>query len=310
MADNDNPDLERQFRELQDQNHELAKEVAVLRADMNTAQPEPLDAELMTAGVNLSREFFNKVDKGNKDFVSYAQFMVGGVGGGIRPYLKMFYSMIRNMPGQDTEGMNTEQEVEEIYQRNEEARRRALEKQNAGNEPRDDGGRTREDDPGTEPGIPGEGARDGGPTGGGRDTGVRGGERDGAAEPAGETRDEQDQPQRDEGTGDGTTDGLPGETDTDRGPDSGGQGVLQQPVRRNVRYFGQPEALNEGNYAETESALDRLRADMARRDTEMARRDKDNLRWTVGFGIAQIAITVTILAAGFAFLALVGIPAA
>ena len=56
------------------------------------------------------------------------------------------------------------------------------------------------------------------------------------------------------------------------------------------------------NYAETESALDRLRADMARRD-------KDNLRWTVGFGIAQIAITVTILAAGFAFLALVGIPA-
>jgi len=77
------------------------------------------------------------------------------------------------------------------------------------------------------------------------------------------------------------------------------------------------------NYAETESALDRLRADMAdwktdmadwktdmaRRDTDMARRDKDNLRWTVGFGIAQIAVTVTILAAGFAFLALVGIPA-
>ncbi len=56
------------------------------------------------------------------------------------------------------------------------------------------------------------------------------------------------------------------------------------------------------NYAETESALDRLRADIARRD-------KDNLRWTVGFGIAQIAITIAVLAAGFAFLALVGIPA-
>ena len=40
MADNDNPDLERQFRELQDQNHELAKEVAVLRADMNTNYAE------------------------------------------------------------------------------------------------------------------------------------------------------------------------------------------------------------------------------------------------------------------------------
>ena len=64
------------------------------------------------------------------------------------------------------------------------------------------------------------------------------------------------------------------------------------------------------NYAETESALDRLRADMADWKTDMARRDKDNLRWTVGFGIAQIAITVTILAAGFAFLVLVGIPAA
>ena len=64
------------------------------------------------------------------------------------------------------------------------------------------------------------------------------------------------------------------------------------------------------NYAETESALDRLRADMADWKTDMARRDKDNLRWTVGFGIAQIAVTVTILAAGFAFLALVGIPAA
>ncbi len=55
------------------------------------------------------------------------------------------------------------------------------------------------------------------------------------------------------------------------------------------------------NYAETESALDRLRADMAKRD-------KDNLRWTVGFGVAQIAITIAVLAAGFAFLALAGMP--
>jgi len=225
------------------------------KTDVN-AQPERLDAEIMTAGVNLSQEFVNK---GNKDFVSYAQFMIGEVGGGIRPYLKMFYSMIRNMPGQDTEGMNSDQEIEEIYQQNEEARRRALERQNAGNEPRDDGGRAPKDDPGTEPGIPGESDPDGGPTGGGRDTGVRGGERDGITEPTEEPRDEQDQPQRDEGTSDGTTDGLPGETDTDRGPDSGGQGVLQQPVRRNVRYFGQPEALNEGRNEATK-ATDNLEA--------------------------------------------------
>ncbi len=40
----------------------------------------------------------------------------------------------------------------------------------------------------------------------------------------------------------------------------------------------------------------------------MAQRDKDNLRWTVGFGITQIAITIAVLAVGLAFLALVGIP--
>ncbi len=67
--------------------------------------------------------------------------------------------------------------------------------------------------------------------------------------------------------------------------------------------------------AENESALDRLRADMANWKTDMAnwktdmaRRDKDNLRWTVGFGIAQIAVTIAVLGAGFAFLALVGMP--
>ena len=75
-------------------------------------------------------------------------------------------------------------------------------------------------------------------------------------------------------------------------------------------------------HAETETAIermnaafDRLRADMAKRDADMAKRDtdmikrdKDNQRWTVGFGIGQIAITITVLGAGFAFLALVGIP--
>jgi len=48
---------------------------------------------------------------------------------------------------------------------------------------------------------------------------------------------------------------------------------------------------------------------MAQRDTDTHKRDKDNLRWTVGFGVAQIAVTIAVLAAGFAFLALAGIPA-
>jgi len=60
--------------------------------------------------------------------------------------------------------------------------------------------------------------------------------------------------------------------------------------------------------SDLQGTLERFRADMARRDTDMARRDKDNLRWIVGFGIAQIAITIAVLGAGFAFLALVGIP--
>ncbi len=51
------------------------------------------------------------------------------------------------------------------------------------------------------------------------------------------------------------------------------------------------------NYAETESALDRLRADMAdwKTDmanwkTDMAKRDKDNLRWQIGLWVAAIVI--------------------
>ena len=48
---------------------------------------------------------------------------------------------------------------------------------------------------------------------------------------------------------------------------------------------------------------------MAKRDVEAAKRDKDNQRWVVGFGMAQMVLTITILAAGFAFLGiLIGFP--
>ena len=61
--------------------------------------------------------------------------------------------------------------------------------------------------------------------------------------------------------------------------------------------------------AENEGALDRLRADLATRDVEAIKRDKDNQHWVVGFGIAQMVLTITILAAGFAFLGiLIGLP--
>ncbi len=63
--------------------------------------------------------------------------------------------------------------------------------------------------------------------------------------------------------------------------------------------------------AKNESAIDRLRADMERRDKEAASRDKDNQRWIVGIGIAQLVIIIAIIAAGFAFLGiLIGLPVA
>jgi len=40
MAENDNQDSAKQFRELREQNHERAKEIAVLRADMKTLQSD------------------------------------------------------------------------------------------------------------------------------------------------------------------------------------------------------------------------------------------------------------------------------
>ncbi len=66
---------------------------------------------------------------------------------------------------------------------------------------------------------------------------------------------------------------------------------------------------------EMNTSYERLRADMAKRDAEMAKRDaemakrdKDNQRWIVGYGIAQIAITIGVLGAGIAFLALILAP--
>ncbi len=42
--------------------------------------------------------------------------------------------------------------------------------------------------------------------------------------------------------------------------------------------------------AEQEGALDRLRADMANWKTDMAQRDKDNLRWSIGLWVAAVVI--------------------
>ena len=54
-----------------------------------------------------------------------------------------------------------------------------------------------------------------------------------------------------------------------------------------------------------------LKTENATRDKEAAQRDKDNQRWIVGIGIAQLVIIIAIIAAGFAFLGiLIGLPVA
>ena len=69
-----------------------------------------------------------------------------------------------------------------------------------------------------------------------------------------------------------------------------------------ARHVAVMEKSMETMQAEYRTDIARLAETMAQRDAEAARRDKDNLRWTVGFGIAQTLVTVAILGAGLAFL--------
>ncbi len=49
------------------------------------------------------------------------------------------------------------------------------------------------------------------------------------------------------------------------------------------------------------SAMDKQQATLL---AEIAKRDKDSQRWTIGFGIAQIAITIAAIGGGVAILGL------
>ena len=61
--------------------------------------------------------------------------------------------------------------------------------------------------------------------------------------------------------------------------------------------------------ADLTATLEGFRADIARGREDAAKRDKENQRWVVGFGIAQMVLTISVLGAGFAFLAvLIGLP--
>jgi len=75
------------------------------------------------------------------------------------------------------------------------------------------------------------------------------------------------------------------------------------PVELSERVARLEERMNTMQ-AEYRTDIARLAEDNAKRDAESAKRDKGNQRWVAGFGIAQIAITITAIGGGIAVLGL------
>ncbi len=245
--------------ELKDDTEELDSPDLLFSEVDNT---EDLNRENILNGIDFAMDFINNEEK---DFISYARFMVEELGNGIRPYLVSIYSALRAMPGVDSEGMDPDLEVQEIWRRNEEARQRAREAQaneQRGKDVHDGPSGHGTDSPGHdrpgETGVSGPGPSgtwERGPGGSavnepGLGTGTSGstGPGDGTGEPGGNA-----------GVRDGTTPGLSGETDPDGMGQPGRSGGDQQPVRRNISYVGQPDALQEGR-TQIKKAQDNLAA--------------------------------------------------
>lgn len=57
-----------------------------------------------------------------------------------------------------------------------------------------------------------------------------------------------------------------------------------------ARQFAVLEERMNTMQADLSATLERFRADMAKRETDWAKRDKDNLRWQVGLWIAAVVI--------------------
>lgn len=76
----------------------------------------------------------------------------------------------------------------------------------------------------------------------------------------------------------------------------------QKLLEHSERMARQKERMNKTHQAKDESALDRLQADMAEHDDDMARRfadfakqRKDNLRWQIGISIVGIVVLGAVL---------------
>ena len=71
----------------------------------------PLDPEIVQAGIELAGYY---IEGGARSFSAYSKKMIEDLGDMIRPCLKSFYMAIKNYPGFDKTGMDTEAALDKI----------------------------------------------------------------------------------------------------------------------------------------------------------------------------------------------------
>lgn len=83
---------------------------AILRAKLNQLNAG-LDPEMITAGIDIAGYY---IEGGFRSFKEYSGKMVEDLGEAITPFLKSFYLAVRNYPGFDNKGMNSEADIDEL----------------------------------------------------------------------------------------------------------------------------------------------------------------------------------------------------
>jgi N12 class adenine-specific DNA methylase len=70
-----------------------------------------IDPEMVTAGIDIAGYY---IEGGFRTFKAYSAKMVEDLGEAVKPFLKSFYLAVRNYPGFDGKGMNTEAEIDSL----------------------------------------------------------------------------------------------------------------------------------------------------------------------------------------------------
>lgn len=88
-----------------------AKARAILKAKLSGTQLNVgIDPDILTAGIDLAGYY---IEGGARKFGDFSAKMVADIGEAIRPYLKSLYLAVRNYPGFDKTGMETEAQLED-----------------------------------------------------------------------------------------------------------------------------------------------------------------------------------------------------